>query len=242
MKIDIAVWSNCGGLTHYPLLPLGIFMILLILFSLASYYFFDTHTEPKEDSKSFESNFNLPSISKTWRNFETAPFALLIAITTIIVYDVCLVDAWLIIVIDLLVLFVSLVYSINSDTGTIASIHFVLATILFLVMYALSVCIFVYYYGTDDALGIVLFIIVTILFVLFLGGCIYDALVHKKEEEGVREEKDTLEKFRENSGLLNNKKKKKEKESNWPSWICLMEILYSLAFCLQLTLIQNTNT
>ncbi len=112
----IQVRFNCPGLEQYPLMFLGLSVLVLIILCPFILYRTRIYLQDHPDVSFVTGEIiNQPSISKMWRIDASTAFMILTLDSNGILYTICLVQPWFIAGIWIFGLLVTIIYSINPD-------------------------------------------------------------------------------------------------------------------------------
>ena len=174
----------CPGLATYPFLPAGlIIMVLLLIAPLCIFYIRYWKTACSRNG------VKIPSISKTWRDPYTYSIAVCAWTILLVVYNICLVDAWLICIWDLFVFILAVVFIVNTDDRTssegkkVAAAHLFFAFLVFTALAVLCALI-VADYISWNGWSITMLVILELSYLVVLIGHAAQSILH--EENRVR--------------------------------------------------------
>lgn len=175
---------------------------------------------------------HVPAISRTFRNPRMHYFTIAVFLSQLVLYEMCLYDAWMRVTFAIVALFLILVYFVNAGTPRTglpeekrrslqkeSMVHTVLAFLVFLCFGILDAFILVYYYiepssdGELTPVGIVFAVLLPVfLFILFVGA------------------------------LLSVCREMRQKKSSpwWESWVAVFEHLYAYILIAIITFVPTT--
>lgn len=220
--------ENCDGLKQTPLWLLFTSIFVFCHLSPLLYFYINWYSRYKigdGDINIGASNFYIPSISKTWRNFNAVFPVFTGAIIIVSVYSVCLVETGNILCLLLAIALAIFVFSFNDETGPISVVHGVFAfgffCYLLWLVYALSI------YVTPGTIWWWPYIPMGISIVVLVGYSIYSVVSPGKPYVYV-------------SPGRNKNKESDVANEHWPSVVSFFEHLFIFSFEIYLLTIQST--
>ncbi len=174
-RVAVKVWQNCTAMHSYPLMTLGLVVLIMDIILPLIIYGIKRATNPERDYKTKEP-IGMPTISRSWRDPDTFPLLIGSLEIVIIVYITCLEEAWLIGCIVALCVWLFAIYIVNPETKSKkpgvsetnnSKVHGLLAVSLFTILVALSWLITVYYYDWG-VVGLVFTILSTTMWILLV--------------------------------------------------------------------------
>ncbi len=217
--MDINV--NCDGLYYAPLWVLFLSVFFLGHFIPLLYFYANWYSKYRRglgDIKIGNTYFYIPSISKTWRNFNSIypVFAGTVIVST--VYSVCFNEAGNIVCLLLGILLALFVFSFNDEDGPISKVHGVFAfgffAYLLWLVYALSIYVkdgVIWWWPYIPMGGSILAMLTYSIIYMFL----------EKNKDGfpVKYVK-----------MYENEEIAKSALSHWPSWVSACEHIFVFSF------------
>ncbi len=218
----IQMYQYCYGIANYPFIIAGSdALIFLITIPLFLFYFYRERRVAFGQRDLFigDYRFFIPSISKAWRNPECVTSIVIWLTSTLTIYNPCLSEVGFKIAFNLVLLYFTLVFAINSEedpesspeaqecSRKIACAHGILAMILFTGLVAIGALVVVYYLGWT-AWPIILLVALCGFYIAVIGGSIAQSIEKREEEQ----------------------KAKKKLKWDWHSWISICEIGMAVTF------------